>query len=209
MTCVGLHDAAIIGTSRGGILAMVMATIRPTAIGATILNDIGPEIQREGLARIMGYVGRIPTPSDWREATQLVYDMNRHHFTNVSEDDWQTVARQWFNDDNDAPSASYDSNLGKSFSNLDLDQEVPSMWPQFQALSRTPLLTLRGENSDLLSQDTLQQMTTINPDMQSLTIKGQGHAPLLLDQPSIDTVAHFLAVHDNGAEAGMHMRAVA
>ncbi len=66
MTMRGLHGAAVIGTSRGGLLAMTIAVLRPAAIGAAVLNDIGPVVEREGLARIVAYVGRMPLPADWR-----------------------------------------------------------------------------------------------------------------------------------------------
>ena len=69
MTMKGLDRAAVIGTSRGGLIAMLMAVLRPNAMGAAVLNDIGPVIEREGLARIVAYVGRVPLPADWKEAT--------------------------------------------------------------------------------------------------------------------------------------------
>src|ERR1700730_4002352 len=77
MTMRGLNRAAIIGTSRGGLITMLMAALRPNALGAVVLNDIGPVIEREGLARIVAYVGRVPLPATWAEATERVFEMNR------------------------------------------------------------------------------------------------------------------------------------
>ena len=72
MTMRGLSRAAMVGTSRGGLIAMLMAALRPNALGAVVLNDIGPVIERDGLSRIVAYVGRVPLPADWEEATELV-----------------------------------------------------------------------------------------------------------------------------------------
>ena len=93
MTMKGLDRAAVIGTSRGGLIAMLMAVLRPNAMGAVVLNDIGPVIEREGLARIVAYVGRVPLPADWEEATELVTEMNRRQFTAVPAEQWAEFAR--------------------------------------------------------------------------------------------------------------------
>ena len=76
MTLQDLHEAAIIGTSRGGLIAMMMAAVRPTAMGVVVLNDIGPVIETTGLARIMGYVGRTSVPRSWEDAAHLLREMN-------------------------------------------------------------------------------------------------------------------------------------
>ncbi|MBI1386211.1 MAG: alpha/beta fold hydrolase [Rhizobiales bacterium] len=187
-----LHDVAILGTSRGGIIAMIIATLRPTAIGAAILNDIGPVIERDGLARIIGYVGKVPVPETWQEARDLVREMNRRDFPSLSNDDWMAVARQMFNDDNGAPASSYDRALSRAFSNLDLEGPIPQMWPQFRALARNPVLAIRGANSDILSEATLERMVAEAPDLRAHRVAGEGHAPLLRDAPTITAIEEFL-----------------
>jgi pimeloyl-ACP methyl ester carboxylesterase len=199
MTMKGLTDAAIVGTSRGGLIAMLMAVLRPGAQGAAVLNDIGPVIEREGLARIVAYVGRIPLPADWKEATQLVYDMNRRQFTAVTTEQWAEYARDWFNDENGLPAPGYDGKLSQAVSLM--DGPAPELWPQFQALSRVPVLALRGENSDILSAKTLEDMRTRHPRLEAVTVRGQGHAPLLKDAASIRAIAEFLANVDMEAYA--------
>ena len=85
ITLSGLHDAALIGTSRGGLITMLLAAAQPTAIGAVVLNDIGPVIEHEGMARISGYVGRVPLPISWADAARMVRELNRRHFPEISE----------------------------------------------------------------------------------------------------------------------------
>jgi pimeloyl-ACP methyl ester carboxylesterase len=200
MTMRGLNRAAVIGTSRGGLIAMLMATLRPNALGALVLNDIGPVIEREGLARIVAYVGRVPLPATWAQATELVYEMNRRHFPAVSAEQWAEFARQVFNDENDLPAPSYDPNLSKAISVM--DGPAPELWPQFAALAPIPLLAVRGANSDILSEETLEQMRAHHPRLEATVVRGQGHAPLLKDTPTITAIAEFLARTDMESYAG-------
>jgi len=200
MTMRGLNRAAVIGTSRGGLIAMLMATLRPNALGALVLNDIGPVIEREGLARIVAYVGRVPLPATWAQATELVYEMNRRHFPAVSAEQWAEFARQVFNDENDLPAPSYDPNLSKAISVM--DGPAPELWPQFAALAPIPLLAVRGANSDILSEETLKQMRAHHPRLEATVVRGQGHAPLLKDTPTITAIAEFLAHTDMESYAG-------
>ncbi len=91
--------------------------------------------------------------------------------------EWEIVARQWFNERKGRPAPGYDSNLANALSVL--DGPMPALWPQFEALKRVPLMVLRGETSDILSQETVEEMRRRHPAMTAMTVKGQGHAPLL------------------------------
>jgi pimeloyl-ACP methyl ester carboxylesterase len=198
MVVKGLQHAAVIGTSRGGILAMLMAVLRPTVVGAVVLNDIGPVIERDGLTRIATYVGQVPLPADWAEATRLVRDINQRQFPAVPEAAWADLARQSFNDDNGLPSPAYDPALAKALAQM--GHAIPELWPQFAALTRVPVLALRGEHSDILSVATLGDMQRQHPRLEAVTVPGQGHAPLLKDAATIRTVAEFLWRTDAEAE---------
>lgn len=190
MTLAGLSDTAVVGTSRGGLLAMILGSARPTSLGAVVLNDIGPVIERDGLLRIMAYVGRVPLPTTWTEATSLIRDMNAREFPAIPAQDWAIIARQWFNDEHDRPRQGYDQNLAKALPTL--DGAVPDLWPQFTSLANVPMLAVRGSNSDILSERTLDDMRLRHPDLQALTVKGQGHAPLLRDLPTMAAISEFL-----------------
>jgi pimeloyl-ACP methyl ester carboxylesterase len=194
MTLVGLEQAAIIGTSRGGLITMVMAAMQPTAIGAVILNDIGPVIEHDGLVRISGYVGRVPLPISWDDAARMVRDLNRRHFPDISDQQWEDVARQLYNERNGRPAPSYDPKLGRALSVL--YQPLPELWPQFEALKHVPVLVVRGENSDVLAAETVDEMRRRHPALTTLTVAGQGHAPLLKDNPTIEAIRHFLLQSD-------------
>jgi pimeloyl-ACP methyl ester carboxylesterase len=205
MTMRGLNRVAVIGASRGGLLTMLMAALRPNALGAVVLNDIGPVIEREGLARIVAYVGRVPLPATWTEATELVFELNRRYFPGVSTEQWEEFARQVFNDENDRPAPGYDANLSQAVSMT--DEPTPELWPQFAALAQVPVLVVRGANSDILSEATLARMQARHPRLQAVTVRGQGHTPLLKDAPTITAIAAFLA-HTDG-DVGEKFAAVA
>lgn len=195
----GLHGATIVGTSRGGLIAMVLAAIQPTLIRAVVLNDIGPVIERDGLSRIAGYVGRMPLPANWTEAATVAADMSRRSFPDVTAAQWDEVARAWFNERDGRPASGYDPAIGRTVSVT--AAPIPQLWPQFLALSKVPTLAIRGENSDILGAETLGEMLRRHPDCAVLRVPRQGHAPLLKDRPSRDAIARFV----KAAEAGEPM----
>jgi pimeloyl-ACP methyl ester carboxylesterase len=195
MTMTGLHDAGIIGTSRGGLITHMLAAAQPTRIGAVVLNDIGPIVETEGLIRIAGYVGRTPVPKTWADAGRTVRDLNKRDFPGMTETDAEAFAHQLFNERNGRPAPGYDKALSKCISVL--DGPIPALWPQFEGLKRVPLLVIRGANSDLLSRKTVEEMHQRHPNMRSIEVPGEGHAPLLRDAPTIGAIAGFFAEADD------------
>jgi pimeloyl-ACP methyl ester carboxylesterase len=196
MTAQGLHQAAIIGTSRGGIIAMMMAALRPTAMGVVVLNDVGPAIETRGLARIMGYVGRTPVPRNWGDATMLMREMNERAFPALEDWQWEEMARTNFNETNGRPAAGYDRRLARAFGRIDLSRPAPDLWPQFIALGQFPALVVRGANSDLLSVQTVEAMVERHPNLRTVTVPDQGHAPLLKEPETVEAIGMFLAAND-------------
>lgn len=194
-----LHEAVVIGTSRGGLLAMLMGAAQPTLLSAVVLNDIGPVINTAGLARIAGYVGRTPTPHSWDQAAQAIKRHNKAHFPNATDETWLAVAKQWFNEENGKPAAGYDKKLGQALAAL--KGKIPDLWPQFEALKHVPVMVIRGSNSDILSQDTVEEMLRRHPRATAYTVDGEGHAPLLHDAPAHDAIATFIAGIEAHAEA--------
>jgi pimeloyl-ACP methyl ester carboxylesterase len=194
ITLRSLSDLAVLGTSRGGIITMLMAAAQPSAIGCAILNDIGPVIDIDGLSRIAGYIGRVPHPHSWADAGRIVRDMNQKQFTRITELEWVEIARQFFNETDGKPSPGYDPKLSNSLSVL--DGPPPELWKQFEALKRVPVMVLRGENSDLLSAATVEEMRRRHPRMTAHTVRWEGHAPFLRDAHTIAEVQSFLEASD-------------
>jgi pimeloyl-ACP methyl ester carboxylesterase len=190
LTFAELKDVAVIGTSRGGLVAMLMAAAQPSTISLVVLNDIGPVIERDGLMRIASYVGRVPLPRDWTEATNIARDVNKRSFPEIDDRIWEEVARQWFNEKRGKPAPGYDPLLRNALSVL--DGPVPELWPQFDAITRVPVLVVRGENSDILSAQTVERMAERHAALEQFTVPKQGHAPLLKDRATQEAIAMFI-----------------
>jgi pimeloyl-ACP methyl ester carboxylesterase len=193
MDALGLERAIFLGTSRGGLHTMMTAATRPAAIKAAILNDIGPVIESQGLARIRGYVGKLPAPHSWSDAVDLARHVMSAHFTGLRDEDWLAYAQLTFEEKDGKFIPRYDTRLMKTLEALDLEAPLPNAWPQFEGLANVPTLSLRGANSDLLAEKTVAEMAARHPNFQAHTVAGQGHAPLLLDEATIKVIADFVA----------------
>lgn len=187
-----VERAVIVGTSRGGLHAMMLSETSPSLLAGVVLNDIGPVFEPRGMARIRGYVGKVAAPESEVEAVHLVKKLMGEQFTSLSDEDWTAYARMTFADDDGNFALRYDLRLGKAMESFDRAQPTPSLWSQFDGLRDTPLLIVRGGNSDLLSPETLAEMVRRNPDSLTHTVEGQGHAPLLIDAKSIQRIAAFV-----------------
>lgn len=191
MTALEAAPAIVIGTSRGGILAMLMAALRPAALAGAVLNDIGPAIGQQGLMRIKGYVGKLSTPRDFEDGAQMLRRLFSAQFTRLGQDDWLRWARRsWTMQADGRLAPSYDPALSRALQAVRPEQPPPAMWTQFDALARVPLMTIRGANSDLLTEETAAAMQSRRPDMTLLTVEGEGHAPLM-EGPLIAAIADF------------------
>jgi pimeloyl-ACP methyl ester carboxylesterase len=199
LTAMEINAAIFVGTSRGGLHIMLLSATRPAVLRGAVLNDIGPVLEPRGMARIRGYVGKLPAPHSLADAVDLLKEIMSGHFTGLSEADWEAYARMTFTDAVGRISMRYDRNLMRPLGMLDLEQPLPTFWPQFDGLRGVPLLIIRGENSDLLSLDTLQEMIRRHEGAQTYVAKGQGHAPLLIGDEILNRILSFVAALDGAA----------
>ncbi|MCV6601261.1 MAG: alpha/beta hydrolase [Cohaesibacter sp.] len=196
LAAAGLEEAIFIGTSRGGLLTMAIAALRPGVIAGAVLNDIGPEINAQGLARIKTYLGKAKPVTNWDEAIDYIKDANFGMFPALSEEQWKAFAHMTFKEEDGKPARDFDIAIVKSLETVDLSQPLPNAWPQFMAMSHAPVLVLRGEHSDILTRETAQAMTEQHPDCQWIEVEGQGHAPMFLIDSLNDQIAAILAEMD-------------
>ena len=179
LIAMGIEQAVFVGTSRGGLLTMALAAARPAVIRGAVLNDVGPVIDARGLLRIRGYVGKLPTPRSFSEGAEILKRLSDQQFPALSEAEWEIMARRTWTDRDGALRPDYDTRLMKMLEELDLEAPLPVLWTYFDGLKEVPLLAIRGANSDLLAEKTLQEMAERHPDCEVHTVPGQGHAPLL------------------------------
>jgi pimeloyl-ACP methyl ester carboxylesterase len=192
MIAAGIPRAVVVGTSRGGIIGMLMGVERPAAVSALVLNDIGPAIEARGLARIKAYVGGTPAPDDWPDAAHIQRRLHGGQFTEWDDAAWDYFARLTYRDENGRPVPDYDPALAGTLDGIDLDRPIPSMWDEFRALKSIPILAIRGANSDLLTADTLAAMSAAHPHVETITIAGEGHPPLLRRPNLLARISAFI-----------------
>ena len=192
LSALEIGKAVIIGTSRGGLLAMLLGSARPAALAGVVLNDIGPVIEPQGLARIKGYVGQLPQPKSFEEAAEVVRQLLRPQFPALSADDWMELAQCGFRDQGGRIVADYDPKLAQALRDVDIERPPPALWQQFDSLADVPMLVIRGANSDLLSPATLEAMRARRRQCETLVVPDQGHAPLLTDEQTISRISAFV-----------------
>lgn len=199
LTARGVARAVLVGTSRGGLLSMLMAAVRPTALAGVVLNDIGPVIDPRGLVRIKSYVGKLPRPRSFEEGAELLRRLGDQQFPALAPDDWLRQAHRTWKKTKGRLELVYDAKLARVLADFDPAQPLPEMWAQFDALAAVPVMAIRGATSDILSAETVAAMRARRPDLEIREVVGQGHAPLLTDAPTIGAIAAFVARCDAAA----------
>lgn len=192
LVALGIQNGAFIGTSRGGLVIFALTAMRPALLKAVVLNDIGPVIDGAGLAQIRGYLERAPKPRDMADAVAIQKAATGASFPALTEADWERATRAFFREERGRPVPDFDPALLKPLKQIDLNRPLPTLWPQFIGLRNVSLMTIRGENSSLLSAATLDEMAKHHPDMRAVTVAGQGHAPFLETAGLPEKIATFV-----------------
>ena len=180
----GIERAVFLGTSMGGLITMALAAIRSKVIAAAIVNDVGPEVAKEGLARIAAYSGQpVDTPT-WADAAAYARKINAVALPHYGDADWMAFARRTFVEGPEgAPILNYDPDIAVPIRAAGAKALVPNLWPMFGRLARgRPVLLVRGQTSDLLSEKIAAKMRKRAPKMDYVEVPGVGHAPML-DEP--------------------------
>ena len=195
MLAAGIEDANMIGTSRGGILIMAMAAMRPAVLHTVTLNDIGPIIDGAGLMRIRGYLSA-PTPKDWDGAVRTLKQTQGKTFPSLDDAAWQRFAHAVYRERNGKLEAAHDPAIHRTLDAVAEGTDPPPMWAAFDGLKAVPMLSIRGERSTLLSAETQALMRERHPRCRTIVVPDEGHAPRLEDEPTIAAIGDFLADHD-------------
>lgn len=196
MDALEIPRAVFIGTSMGGLIMMVVATMAPDRIAASVLNDVGPKLNTSGLSRIASYVGRSQPVASWEEAAAAVRAVNGAAHPARMDDDayWLAFARRTFREREDGQiEATYDPHIALAFIDFDEDAPAPDLTPLFTVLAQKPMLSVRGAISDLLSEDSVAAMRALKPDLEAVSVENVGHAPALDEPEAWDAVLDFLA----------------
>jgi pimeloyl-ACP methyl ester carboxylesterase len=193
LTALDIEPAVFVGTSRGGLLTMLLASARPTAIIGAIFNDIGPVLEPTGLARIKSYVGKLPQPKSFEEGAEILRRVFSQQFTDLAHEDWLAWSRRSYKTEQNKLVSTYDLRLAKTLEGIDFQRPLPALWAEFDALGRIPLMVIRGANSDLLSEETVAAMRARRLTLEAVTVPDQGHAPILEGAELLNRVRGFIA----------------
>lgn len=176
-------DAIVpVGTSLGGLVTMLLAATDAKRIRGVVFNDVGPEVEPAGIARIRSYVGRSGNWPTWLHAARSLAANQRHVYPDYGIEDWLRMAKRLYRLANNGRIViDYDPRISEPMRNA-VDEPAPDLWPLLAPLKDVPALILRGELSDVLSPATVSRMTATLPRAQAVTVPNVGHAPTL-DEP--------------------------
>ena len=191
LAVANVHRVVVIGTSLGGVLAMAMAAAMPTAVAGAVLNDIGPDVDRDGLGRIIAFFSdRRPVP-DWDTAVGRLRDA-LPHLPAGNDAEWLRIAQNTYRLDGDGQLGfDWDGALMEPFRRA--VAENVDLWPLFRALRGVPVLVVRGALSDVLTAQTLRRMSEEMPGLTGLIVENVGHAPSLTEPHVLEAIDALLA----------------
>lgn len=192
LEAAGEKQVAAVGTSMGGLMAMVMNAASPGVFSHVVLNDIGPELSKVGLDRISSYVGQGGPISTWEEAVAYNRSINGVAFPTLRDDQWETFTRQLFSERDGAPYLDYDPAISQAVRADDGSAVPPDLWPVYQLLNTQPLMLVRGAISDLLDNEIKDRMIVEVPSLEYVEVPDVGHAPMLIDESVTTVIEQFI-----------------
>jgi pimeloyl-ACP methyl ester carboxylesterase len=192
---LAIPRAIFVGTSLGGLVSMAFAVRHPRLLAGAVLNDVGPEIDPAGAARIRSYVGKAPPIESWEGAVAYAKLINGAALPHYSDADWDTMARRMFRRSAAGPpQLNYDPRILQPVGPIAMRIAQWLAWGAFRKLAyRRPLLLLRGAQSDILAPRTVARMRRAAPAMHYSEIPGVGHAPMLSEPAARTALQAFLA----------------
>ena len=190
LDAAGVSAVAIVGTSLGGIIAMIAAAVMPHRLLGAVLNDVGPELDPAGMARIGKLVGKSVPMASWDEVAAAIQRGEAAFYPDFGPDDWMDQAKRRFILMEDGRlRADYDLDIAKPFA---VNFAPVNLWPFFAAFAGIPVLAIRGALSDLLSPAIFSRMKDAKPDLEQVTVPRRGHVPLLTEPECLPAIDRFL-----------------
>lgn len=187
-----IKRAAVIGTSRGGLIAMMLAATAKRRLRGICLNDIGPEIAQSGLDVIMSYVGRNPSFKTREEMVAAMPGL-MPGFEDVPASRWREEVERHTVETPEGLKIPYDPRLREALTAVG-EEPATDLWPLFDAMKDLPLAVIRGKNSNLLSHETVTVMGRRRPDMITAEVPDRGHIPFLDEPEALEVIRDWLEI---------------
>ncbi|GAA4777291.1 alpha/beta hydrolase [Stakelama sediminis] len=188
-----LERVVLFGTSLGGILSMLLTSADGDRVAGILLNDVGPELEIDGLARIRTYVGKAATYPTWMHAARATAEANADVYPKYEIEDWLRMAKQLYRlNPNGRITLDYDMRIAEPF-NVPGNEAGPDMWRAYDTLKGRPGLIVRGANSDILGAATAERMANRFEGVELVTVPDTGHAPTLDEPEAVAGIDRLLA----------------
>lgn len=189
---LALKKVVLIGTSMGGLMSFIMAGQQPARFAAMVINDIGPEIDPKGLARIQHFVGKVAPARHWDDAVARTREINGDAFPDYTEADWLHFARALYVEHDGVPVLAYDPAISQVMADTSSGAVPADLWPLFAAVVGIPMLVIRGELSDILARDCVARMRDMDSNLAVVEVPRVGHAPTLMEPAALEAIHAFL-----------------
>tara|TARA_R110000772_G_scaffold44732_19_gene102874 strand:+ start:124 stop:1029 length:906 start_codon:yes stop_codon:yes gene_type:complete len=189
-----LSKLGLIGTSMGGLMAIMMAATEPQRFDSLILNDIGPVVEQDGLDRIQSYVGELAPFDSWQQAADHCRKVHGDAMIGYGEQDWLTFARRTCQKLPDGRiKFAYDPAISRGLSGDEQTVAPPDIWPMWDRLAAIPTLIIHGVLSDIISPATIAEMQRRHSGpISAVAIADRGHAPMLDEPVALSAIDSFL-----------------
>ncbi|SEI66466.1 Pimeloyl-ACP methyl ester carboxylesterase [Pseudooceanicola nitratireducens] len=186
---LGVDKAAVLGTSRGGLIALILGAIARDRLLGVAFNDVGPVVDPAGLADIMTYLGVVPQAASLEALAQD--KLADPDFPGVDKTRWRSFLSHNVVEGPEGLRLNYDLKLRDAVAAV-FDQPAPDLWPVYDLLADLPCAVIRGANSNLLSEATLQEMARRHPGLITATVPDRGHIPFLDEPQALDALRLWL-----------------
>lgn len=181
----GIGRFVAIGTSMGGLMTLIVAGSAPERLAGAVINDIGPDVDPEGLEKIRSYLGQGRSFATWMHAARALEETHAAAHPSYTLEDWLVMAkRSMIVCSNGRIAFDYDMKIAEPILAAEEAAVPPDLWPLLAGLKDKPVLLVRGGLSNILSAETLARMERELPQAQTVTVEDTGHAPTL-DEPAV------------------------
>lgn len=189
-TSLGAHDFTVVGTSLGGVLGMALGTAMPSNLRGVLLNDVSPVVPTDGMDKILAYMRDTSPLPDWDAAVRHLQS-TFPDFPAKTPEEWRVIAEASYRENGSGQLVfDWDPAIIRNVENQDMSEI--DLWPYFRSLRDVPTLSVRGERSPFVTDDTWQAMKDTCPQMMQVTVPDVGHAPSLNESEVITATKHWL-----------------
>lgn len=194
MSVLAIEKAVFIGTSMGGIISMILAAFMPDKVAGIILNDVGPEVNEAGIARIRNYVGNSAPVDNWDDAIKGIKAIAQSEYPLQKDNEqfWQDFAKRICKEENGKIILAYDPEIKQNLQPAKEGEPAPNLWAQFEMIKNIPIGLISGEISDIMTSDIIEKMKNISPSLKVALIDNVGHAPILNEEKALKIIEEIL-----------------